>query len=93
MKILITGVSGFVGLSLITKLFNDNSDDDISVFLLPWEKIPDIIKRNNINIYYGNISQLQAVGTAVDKQDIVIHLAGYIYIGKEILISLSTKYC
>jgi len=78
MNILVTGATGFVGQTLISKLLEEKSSDTISVLIFPGEKIPLVISDNKITVYYGDITNKDAVKIAVHNKDIVIHLAGLI---------------
>lgn len=77
-KILITGATGFVGSVLIPQLTNKYDVKNISVFILPEEKIPDSWGDKNLTTIRGNIIDKESVINACRDHTHVIHLAGLI---------------
>lgn len=78
MKILITGATGFVGSVLMPKLIKKFGLKSISAFVLPGDKVPLSWADQNIQTFYGDISDRDSVWKACKGQSHVIHLAGVI---------------
>ncbi len=78
MKILLTGAFGNVGLSTLNELLNKNYE--VRVFEVYNRKNRKIAKqfKNKIEIIWGDLRNKEDVTTAVQNQDIVIHLAAII---------------
>ncbi|NVM17254.1 MAG: NAD(P)-dependent oxidoreductase [Candidatus Lokiarchaeota archaeon] len=78
MKVLLTGAFGNVGLSTLNELLN--KDYEIRVFEIYNKKNRKIAKKfkNKIDIIWGDLRNKEDVNTAVQNQDIVIHLAAII---------------
>ena len=78
MNILITGATGFVGRNLINRIAELDENYEITILVLPYEKIPDSYKDLDLNVIEGNIINPEDVNNAVRGKDIIIHLAGLI---------------
>jgi len=78
MKVLLTGGFGNVGLSTLKELMN--KDYSVRVFEVYNRKNRKIAKKfkNRIEITWGDLRNKEDVNTAVQNQDIVIHLAAII---------------
>lgn len=78
MKVLLTGAFGNVGLSTLKELLN--KDYTVRVFEIYNKKNRKIAKKfkNRIEIIWGDLRNKEDVNTAVQNQDIVIHLAAII---------------
>lgn len=80
MRFIITGGLGFVGFNLINEIVSRN-DKEIIVLHLPNED-KSIISHKNIKFVEGNILDINLLSSLIEKDDIVIHLAGIIDIAK-----------
>ena len=78
MKILLTGAFGNVGLSTLKELLNN--DYNVRVFEVYNKKNRRIAKKfkNQVEIIWGDLRNKDDVNSAVQNQDIVIHLAAII---------------
>jgi nucleoside-diphosphate-sugar epimerase len=79
-RILITGASGTVGLSLLKQILKEHSDYEITLFDMDKPKIRRKLEQysGNIKRIYGDITNPNDVEIACMSQDIVIHLAAII---------------
>jgi len=79
-RILVTGAAGAVGIAVIDALLSLRPNDEIVAFDLPTRRARRNLKpyRNNVSIIYGNIVDKQALSTACQSCDGVIHLAAVI---------------
>lgn len=77
-KYIITGATGHIGNVLARKLCKQNKD--VTAFVLPNEDLTPI-KDLNLKIVYGDITDREAVFKLIEKDSIVMHLAGIIDIG------------
>lgn len=77
-KYIITGATGHIGNVLTRKLCELNKD--ITVFVLPNEDVTPI-KDLKVKIVYGDITDRESVFKLINKDSIVMHLAGIIDIG------------
>lgn len=80
MRFIITGGLGFVGYNLINEIAI-NSNTEIIVLHLPNED-KSIIQHKNVKFVQGNILDHKLLNSLIQKDDIVIHLAGIIDIAK-----------
>lgn len=84
MDILITGATGFLGQTLLKKIFEDNffKNFNIYAFVLPQDKFEKDIEKyyqyKNFQIINGNIINYDEIDAAIKGKDLVIHLAGLI---------------
>ena len=78
MKVLLTGGFGNVGLSTLKELLN--KDYSVRIFEVYNRKNRKIAKKfkNRIDITWGDLRNKEDVNTAVQNQDIIIHLAAII---------------
>ena len=78
MKVLLTGAFGNVGLSTLKELLN--RDYEVRVFEVYNRKNRKIAKKykNRIEIIWGDLRNKEDVNAAVQKQDLIIHLAAII---------------
>ena len=77
-KYIVTGATGHIGNVLTRKLCEQNKD--VTVFVLPNEDLSPI-KDLNVKVVYGDITDREAVFKLIEKDSIVMHLAGIIDIG------------
>jgi|YNPMSStandDraft_1061717.scaffolds.fasta_scaffold00057_11 dihydroflavonol-4-reductase len=81
MDILITGATGFLGSTLISKIFDENFFENINIyaFVLPKDKFQkNLSKWKNLKIIYGDITNFDEINNAICGKDIVINCAGLI---------------
>ncbi len=78
MKILLTGAFGNVGLSTLKELLNN--DYNVRVFEVYNKKNRRIAKKfkNQVEIIWGDLRNKDDVNSAVQNQDVIIHLAAII---------------
>lgn len=78
MKILVTGAFGSVGSHLIPLLIQENHD--VRCFGLRNKKSMKIVRKvkNDVEIFFGDIRNLEDVEKAVKGQELVIHLAAIV---------------
>ncbi|MHA1186329.1 MAG: NAD-dependent epimerase/dehydratase family protein, partial [Candidatus Heimdallarchaeota archaeon] len=78
MKILVTGAFGSVGSNLLPLLIQDGHD--VRCFGLKNKKSMKVVRkiRNDTEIYFGDIRNLDEVKKAVIGQELVIHLAAIV---------------
>jgi dihydroflavonol-4-reductase len=77
LNILVTGASGFVGRRLVDRLLATMTQDEVAIFLLPGEAVPEPFA-DKVKIYRGDIRDAEAVRNAVRGKDLVFHIAGLI---------------
>lgn len=80
MKIILTGALGHVGINVLN-ILREKTDIGITCLVLPNEDISRI-KHDNINFVKGDIRDEKLINELIEKDDVVIHLAGIIEIGK-----------
>lgn len=73
-KIFVTGVSGFIGKSLILKLIENNFDINICQRSSDKSMLPR--SRKIKEVFIGDLIKISKVSSILFKSDIVIHLAG-----------------
>jgi nucleoside-diphosphate-sugar epimerase len=78
MKILVTGAFGSVGSNLIPLLIQDGHN--VRCFGLKNKKSLKVIRKikNEVEIFFGDIRNLEEVKKAVNEQELVIHLAAIV---------------
>lgn len=69
--ILITGATGFIGEKLVESL-----KDKKLRCLVRENNVVDFLKRSNVELFYGDITDKASVDKAVEGCDVVVHLAG-----------------
>jgi nucleoside-diphosphate-sugar epimerase len=72
MKVLVTGASGFIGNALINRL---NSEGYTVRGLIHNNLIDKKLK--NVSSYYGDITDIESLKSAVDGVDVIFHCAAY----------------
>jgi len=79
-KILITGISGNIGIELLQQLKTTNQLDGISVFVRDSKKNRKLLASysNLISIFWGDMMDRSSLIPACTNQEVVIHLAGLI---------------
>ena len=79
LKVLVTGGAGFIGSHVVDRLVNDGYDvrviDDLSSGNLG--NIQGHLTAGKINFVKGDIRNASLIRKAVDKVDVVIHLAAF----------------
>ena len=80
MNILITGATGFIGRHLAYRLAKEN----YSVRCLV-RRSSDIscLSNLNVDIFYGDLLSKDSLGNALEKVDLIYHLAGEVYSRKK----------
>jgi dihydroflavonol-4-reductase len=74
-NVLVTGATGFLGGHLVNRLLKQNHN--VSILIRKSSQL-DSFKKESVNIFYGDITNRQALLDACQNQDIVYHLAGVI---------------
>ena len=76
-KILLTGASGTIGKEVFRELLNRTNEYEITLFLRGSKKNRKLFSRylDNIRIIWGSLQNPKEVQVAVNKQDVVIHMA------------------
>ena len=77
MNILVTGASGFVGRRLLQRLLETRAADRICALLLPTDSLPYSLA-SKIEIRHGDLRESESVRAAIQGQDLVFHVAGFI---------------
>lgn len=79
-KILLTGATGAIGQKVLEQFSELRLLDKLTLFVRDSKKTTKLLRKyeGNVNIVYGDITNLDAVKKAVEGQDIVIHLAAVI---------------
>ncbi|MDO5665770.1 MAG: NAD(P)-dependent oxidoreductase [Bacteroidia bacterium] len=80
LKILLTGASGSVGYEVLKQLISQRNRFEITVFDLKTPKSEKLLKKfkNDIRLFYGDITDPDATTEASKNQDFIIHLAALI---------------
>lgn len=73
MRILVTGAFGWTAQSIIEKLYQEGYD--IISFDLPSASCPQLVKDYSKEIIKGDVSNTRDVAKAINKVDVIIHLA------------------
>jgi dihydroflavonol-4-reductase len=76
-KILVTGASGFVGRLLVSRILDTRPGDEVAVFLLPNETLPEETLAR-VEVIRGDLRQAEGVRAAIRGRDLVFHVAGFI---------------
>ena len=76
-KILLTGASGTVGIEIFKILLSRVNEYEISLFLRGSKKNKKLFKSNadKVNIFWGTLQNFKEVETAVNGQEVVLHVA------------------
>lgn len=79
LSVLLTGASGAIGLEVLKQLCS-SKNFNITIFDLKTSQSVKLLSpfKDDVNIIYGDISNVNDINQACDKQDIVIHLAALI---------------
>jgi nucleoside-diphosphate-sugar epimerase len=78
-KILITGATGAIGGEALKQLYDKQEASSISVFVRPSKKAKKLVRTYpGVQVFYGSITDSEAVAKACTNQDYVIHLAAII---------------
>jgi len=75
MRILVTGANGFLGSWLVNRLVDEGHE--VSVLIRQASKSDDFIKKG-IKVIFGDITQPSSLPQAVQNQQQIYHLAGYV---------------
>jgi len=77
-KILLTGASGTVGKELFKELLNRTKEYEVSLFLRESRKNKKHFTQyiDKVRIFWGALQDYEEIEKAVNKQDVVIHVAG-----------------
>lgn len=80
LRILLTGASGSVGYEVLKQLVSQKDRFEITVFDLKTPKSEKLLEKfkDDIRLFYGDISDPDTTIEASEKQDFVIHLAALI---------------
>lgn len=79
MRVLVTGAFGNIGQSAIYELINQG--DKVRCFDIKTKKNVKIFKRlkklygDSIEVFWGNITNIEDIKKALEDQDVVVHLA------------------
>ncbi|MFX1272898.1 MAG: NAD-dependent epimerase/dehydratase family protein [Promethearchaeota archaeon] len=73
MKVLVTGATGFIGRKLVAALVNENHD--VTALVRPTSNKADLPE--GIRFCEGDMLDEASLRTAVEGQDVVVHLAAY----------------
>ena len=76
-KILLTGASGTIGKEVFKGLLNRTNEYEITLFLRGSKKNRKLFSQylDNVRIIWGTLQNSKEVEVAVNKQDVVIHMA------------------
>ena len=79
-KILITGVTGNIGIEVLRQLKTSNQLDGVSVFARDSKKNRKLLASfgNSISVFWGDLMDVESLIPACRNQEVVIHLAGII---------------
>lgn len=77
MNILVTGATGFVGRRLVERLLVTRPQDNVTVFLLPAEALPESFA-GKVDMIRGDVRDAETVRAAIRGKDLVFHVAGFI---------------
>ena len=77
-KVLLTGASGTIGKEIFKELLSRINEYEICLFLRGSRKNKKLFNRykDKIRIFWGTLQNYEEVKEAVNKQDVVIHVAG-----------------
>lgn len=76
-KIIVTGATGFIGQHVLDYLDSFYSNIKIISLVLPNDNI-ELIKNRKCQIVYGDIRDYEFMNELIQKEDILIHLAGIV---------------
>ncbi len=72
-RVLVTGANGFVGQNLVARLVARGDEVTGLVRKTSWL---DGLKPYDVRLVYGNVTSVETLSGAVERQDIVYHVAG-----------------
>ena len=77
-KILLMGASGTIGKEVFKEMLNRTNEYEITLFLRGSKKNRKLFSRylDNVRIIWGTLQNYKDIQVAVNKQDVVIHMAG-----------------
>jgi len=73
MKILVTGVTGFIGRKLVSELLS--ADHDVTALVRESSNLQELPE--TLHLVYGDLLDSESLKAAVTGQEVVIHLAAY----------------
>ena len=76
MKSLVTGASGYIGRNLVQKM--EKREMRAKAFVRKTSYIQSLLKLENVEVCFGDITDLSSVEQAVEGRQVVYHLAGLV---------------